>query len=135
VLANPGIRSLQIVWPVNAPDARATITRVTIAPDATSHRHAHPRSEQIWLVERGIATMLLAGGETLAICAGDVVRTPAGDVHGVANSGTEPFVYLSVTTTPQDFSAAYQRRDPLPGSRAVALDAGPSADLHDEEHR
>jgi quercetin dioxygenase-like cupin family protein len=107
-LENPGVRSEQIVWPRNAPDARVTITRVTMEPGATSSRHSHPRSEQTWIVERGAATLLMAGDRTDAIRVGDVVRTPAGEVHGVANTGTEPFVYLAVTTPPQDFSAAYR---------------------------
>jgi quercetin dioxygenase-like cupin family protein len=107
-LENPGIRSEQIVWPRNAPDARVTITRVTMEPGATSSRHAHPHSEQTWIVERGAATLLMAGDRTDAIRAGDVVRTPAGEVHGVANTGEELFVYLAVTTPPQDFTTAYR---------------------------
>ena len=113
VLENPGVRSWQIVWPGNAPDARVTITRVAMAPGATSARHAHPSSEQTWLVEEGAATLLMADGRTDALSAGDVVRTPAGEVHGVENTGPGPFVYLAVTTPPQDFSAAYRgRREP-----------------------
>ena len=110
LLSNPGTTSLQIVWPANAPEARATITRVTMEPGAVSPRHSHPLSEQTWIVESGAATMLLADGQTRAIGAGEVLRTPAGEVHGVANTGCVPFVYLSVTTPPQDFTAAYGRR-------------------------
>jgi quercetin dioxygenase-like cupin family protein len=107
VLAQPGIQSEQIVWPQNAPDARVTITRVTMEPGATSQRHSHPKSEQTWLVERGTATLLLADDKTEELRAGDVVRTPAGEVHGVTNSGSEPFVYLAVTVPPQDFTTVY----------------------------
>jgi quercetin dioxygenase-like cupin family protein len=110
MLSSPGITSQQIMWPANAPDAQVTITRVTMEPGAVSRRHTHPRSEQTWIVEHGTATLLLADGETQVIGAGEVLRTPAGEVHGVANSGAEPFVYLSVTTPPQDFTPAYQRR-------------------------
>ena len=110
MLSSPGITSQQIMWPANAPDAQVTITRVTMEPGAVSRRHTHPRSEQTWIVEQGTATLLLADGETQAIGAGEVLRTPAGDIHGVVNSGDEPFVYLSVTTPPQDFTKAYQRR-------------------------
>jgi quercetin dioxygenase-like cupin family protein len=110
-LHNSGFRSVQIVWPHNAPDARVTITRVTMEPGATSARHAHPVSEQIWLIEQGNALLLMAGGQTDGLRAGDVVRTPAGAIHGVANTGGEPFVYLAVTTPPQDFSPAYKGRE------------------------
>jgi quercetin dioxygenase-like cupin family protein len=109
-LQNPGIRSEQIVWPNNAPEARVTITRVTMEPGAASARHVHPVSEQIWLIEQGSALLLMADGQTDGLRAGDVVRTPAGTIHGVANTGSEPFVYLAVTTPPQNFSPAYKGR-------------------------
>jgi quercetin dioxygenase-like cupin family protein len=110
VLDNPGVQSLQILWPGNAPDARVTITRVTMEPGATSARHAHQLSEQVWIVEQGAATLLLGDDRTGGLRAGDVVRTPAGTIHGVVNTGDGPFVYLAVTTPPQDFTPAYQRR-------------------------
>ena len=80
---------------------RVTITRVMMEPGATSQRHWRPKSEQTWIVEQGSATLLLVDGKTEEIRAGDVVRTPAGEVHGVRNSGAEPFVYLTITTPPQ----------------------------------
>jgi quercetin dioxygenase-like cupin family protein len=107
-LQNPGIRSVQIVWPDNAPEARVTITRVTMEPGATSARHMHPTSEQIWLIEQGSALLLMTDDQTDGLRAGDVVRTPAGTIHGVTNTGAEPFVYLAVTTPPQDFTPVYK---------------------------
>ena len=109
-LQNPGFWSVQIVWPNNAPEAWVTITRVTMEPGATSARHVHPVSEQIWLIEQGSALLLMTDGDTDGLRAGDVVRTPAGTIHGVTNTGSEPFVYLAVTTPPQDFSPAYRGR-------------------------
>jgi mannose-6-phosphate isomerase-like protein (cupin superfamily) len=76
-------------------------------PGATSARHVHPVSEQIWLIEKGDAMLLMADGQT-GLRAGDVVRAPAGTIHGVTNTGSERFVYLAVTTPPQDFSTAYK---------------------------
>ncbi len=111
-LLNPGVRSVQIVWPNNAPEARVTITRVTMEPGAASARHMHPASEQIWIIETGSAQLLMDNGETDGLRAGDVVRTPPGAIHGVANTGDEQFTYLAVTAPPQDFAAAYQNRHP-----------------------
>jgi mannose-6-phosphate isomerase-like protein (cupin superfamily) len=108
VLENPGKRSEQLVWPQNAPDASMTITRVTMEPGSVSVRHAHPQSEQIWIVERGSGQLLLDGAQS-ELNAGDIVRTPAGDIHGVENTGKEPLVYLAITTPPQDFRPAYQQ--------------------------
>jgi quercetin dioxygenase-like cupin family protein len=110
VLENPGVRSVQIVWPKNSPEALVTITRVTMEPGCVSARHSHPNCEQIWIVERGRATLLMDRDQTDEVQAGDVVRTPAGSIHGVNNTGHEPFVYLAVTTPPQDFTPAYGER-------------------------
>jgi mannose-6-phosphate isomerase-like protein (cupin superfamily) len=107
VLIKPGIQSRQLVWPENSPESWTTVTHVTMQPGSVSERHAHERSEQIWIVERGEGVLLLGNEQTEALRAGDIVRTPASEVHGVANSGKEPLVYLAVTTPPQDFSFAY----------------------------
>jgi quercetin dioxygenase-like cupin family protein len=107
VLENPGKRSEQLVWPQNAPEASVTITRVTMKPGSVSKRHAHPNSEQIWIVERGSGQLLLDGAQS-DLNAGDIICTPAGDVHGVENTGLELLVYLAITTPPQDFRPAYQ---------------------------
>jgi quercetin dioxygenase-like cupin family protein len=109
-LQNSGVQSLQIVWPNNAPEARVTITRVSVEPGTTSARHVHPVSEQIWLIEQGCALFLMKDGQTDSLRAGDVVRTPPGTIHGVTNPSSEPFVYLAVTTPPQDFTPAYHGR-------------------------
>jgi mannose-6-phosphate isomerase-like protein (cupin superfamily) len=77
-------------------------------PGATSARHMHPMSEQIWLIEQGSALLLMSDDRTDELRVGEVVRTPAGSIHGVANTGSEPFVYLAVTTPPQDFTPAYR---------------------------
>ncbi len=108
VLESPGVTSVQIVWGENAPDSKVTITRVTLRRGAKSPRHKHESAEQTWLVECGEGTLLLANDETAPLKAGMVVRTPAGDVHGVVNSGSEDLVYLAVTTPPQDFRSAYE---------------------------
>lgn len=110
-LENDGFRSEQIVWPRNAPDALITVTRVTMQPKAVSKPHVHPDSEQTWMVERGTATLLMAAGRTEKLATGDVVRTPAGEMHGIENTGSEPFVYLAITTPPVDFSPAYARSE------------------------
>jgi mannose-6-phosphate isomerase-like protein (cupin superfamily) len=107
VLKNPGKVSEQLVWPRNAPDAAMTVTRVTMQPGAVSRLHAHARSEQIWLIERGAGTLLMDGGAEATIEAGDIVRTPAGEAHGVVNSGGGLLTYLASTTPPEDFTPRY----------------------------
>ena len=110
VLSKPGIQSQQLIWSSNSPEAQSTITHVTMEPGSLSKRHAHKNSEQIWIVERGEGLLLLAGNRSEILRAGDIVRTPAGEVHGVENTGSEPLTYLAVTTPPQNFSDAYDPR-------------------------
>ena len=74
---------------------------------ATTPRHAHAHSEQIWVALRGNARLLLAGSAVESFGEGDVVRFSEGDVHGLENSGTESFVYLAVTSPPINFRSAY----------------------------
>jgi quercetin dioxygenase-like cupin family protein len=109
VLINPGVQSRQLVWPKNSPESQTTITHVTMEPGSVSERHAHEFFEQIWIAERGEGILLLGNQQTEVLRAGDIVRTPAGEIHGAANSGKEPLVYLAVTTPPQDFSSAYNK--------------------------
>jgi mannose-6-phosphate isomerase-like protein (cupin superfamily) len=82
-------------------------------PGATSKRHSHPKAEQVWVVEEGSGTLLLAEERTEQIEAGDVVRTPAGDIHGLTNSGSKPLVYIAITTPPQNFSPSYLAARPV----------------------
>lgn len=111
VLHNPGKRSAQLVWPEAVPDARATITRVTMDPGAVSSRHCHRRSEQIWIVEASNALLLSETSEAQPMRAGDIIRTPPGDMHGIENTGSVPFVYLTITTPPEDMRSFYADRD------------------------
>lgn len=111
VLANPGKRSEQIISNENAPDALVTVTRVTMEPGAISALHVHRRSEQIWLVEAGSAELLHGNSSTEAMVTGDIVRTPPGEVHGIKNTGSVPFVYLTVTCPPEDMSRFYEKLD------------------------
>jgi quercetin dioxygenase-like cupin family protein len=116
VLIKPGIQSRQLVWPKNSPESQATVTHVTMEPGAVSERHTHQRSEQIWIVERGEGILLLGNEQTEVLRAGDIVRTPPEEIHGVVNSGNEPLVYLAVTTPPQNFSSAYDTTRSANGS-------------------
>lgn len=105
--SNSGVVSEQLLFPENSKSERVTITRVTVAPGAVSPRHVHATSEQIWVGLKGRASLLLADMATASFGEGDVVRFEEGDVHGVRNPGTEEFVYLSVTSPPLNFRAAY----------------------------
>ncbi|MBK1613628.1 cupin [Rubrivivax gelatinosus] len=106
-LANPGVESWQLLSPHNSASTRLTITRVVLSPGAEQPRHAHAASEQVWVAVAGQGTLLLADGALAGFAAGQVARFADGEVHGLRNTGAEPFVYLSVTSPPLDFSSAY----------------------------
>jgi mannose-6-phosphate isomerase-like protein (cupin superfamily) len=105
-LKNLGKHSEQLVWHRNAPDAAMTITRVTMDPGAVSTLHAHAKAEQVWLIEQGAGTLLMDGGKS-EVKVGEIIRTPAGEAHGIVNSGTAPLVYLAITVPPEDFAKRY----------------------------
>jgi quercetin dioxygenase-like cupin family protein len=108
VFSNSGVESQQLLFPENhSSSSRVTITRVIIAAGALSPRHRHETSEQIWVALSGTGTLLLDGGQTRPIQAGDVVRFADGDIHGIENTSALPFVYLAVTSPPINFRQAY----------------------------
>ena len=107
LLTRPGKTSAQIVSRQNAPDARITVTRVIMQPGAVSPVHRHAASEQTWIVERGAARLLTEDGAGGRLVVGDVVITPPGQSHGIENTGHEEFVYLTVTTPPEDMAVFY----------------------------
>lgn len=107
VLERPGKRSAQIVSRKNAPNARITVTRVEMQPGGVSPLHRHQAAEQTWLVERGRAHLLTTDGPAQVLVAGDVVVTPPGEVHGLETLGDAPFIYLTVTTPPEDMADFY----------------------------
>jgi quercetin dioxygenase-like cupin family protein len=115
-LRNPGVTSLQIVSPHNSESARVTITRVTMEPGATQPRHCHQSSEQIWVALEGAGMLLLGDGATRSFKAGEAARFAEGDIHGFENIGSEPFVYLSVTSPPVKFDYAYKEKGSVPSS-------------------
>ena len=106
-LSNSGVTSEQLLFPENSKSQRVTITRVTVPPGATNPRHAHATSEQVWVALRGSGVLLLEGAANMSFSEGDVVRFEEGDVHGIENTGRAEFVYLSVTSPPVNFRAAY----------------------------
>ena len=109
-LTNSGVTSRQLLFPENSRSARVTITRVTVQPGAKNPPHRHTASEQVWIALRGNGQLLLEGGGVLPFTQGDVVRFEDGELHGLENSGNSEFEYLSVTSPPANFRAAYERK-------------------------
>jgi len=112
--SNPGVTSRQLLSPHNSRSSRVTITHVMVEPGGIQPRHIHPASEQTWVALSGDGELLLDGDETRPFRAGQVVRFEEGDVHGLQVIGETPFIYISVTSPPIDFSDIYASKKPGP---------------------
>ena len=109
--SNSGVTSRQLLFPENSSSVRLTITRVTVRPGARNPPHRHATSEQVWIALRGTGQLLL-DGRALPFTEGDVARFEDGDLHGFENTGESDFEYISVTSPPVNFRAAYERAWP-----------------------
>ena len=107
--SNSGVTSRQLLFPENSRSVRITITRVTVQPGAKNPPHRHTASEQVWVALRGNGQLLLEGGDVLPFAEGDVVRFDDSELHGFENTSTSEFEYLSVTSPPINFRAAYEK--------------------------
>ena len=107
VLTNSGVTSYQLLFPESSGSSRVTTTKVVLEPGAVNPRHQHATSEQVWVALRGSGLLLLANDATVPFSAGHVARFEDNDVHGLQNTGSVPFEYLSVTSPPINFRAAY----------------------------
>ena len=61
-----------------------------LPPGTSIGDHRHPaHEEEYYLVLAGAGTMRLEA-DTFEVAAGDLVRNPAGGLHGLTNTGPEP---------------------------------------------
>jgi len=107
--SNSGVTSRQLLFPDNSRSTRITITRVSVKPGAKNPPHRHATSEQVWVALRGSGQLLLEAGKVRPFAEGDVVRFEDGDLHGFENTSSSDFEYLSVTSPPVNFRAAYEK--------------------------
>lgn len=107
VFSNSRIESRQLLFPENSSSQRVTITQVMVPPGGKNPPHRHSASEQIWIALQGSGDLMLENGKVEKFAEGDVVRFEEGDLHGVFNSGTQTFIYMSATSPPLNFRAAY----------------------------
>ena len=78
-----------------------SITWVEGKPESEQGRHAHPDSEQVYVIVVGKGLMHVAG-EDKQVEAGTLVLVPAGAPHSIRNVGAERLVYISATSPPLD---------------------------------
>jgi mannose-6-phosphate isomerase-like protein (cupin superfamily) len=81
-----GSRNLAVTWVEDAPGSQQPV-------------HAHPESEQAYVIVRGSGEMIL-GDEEHEVGPGTLVYIPPGTPHAIRNEGDEPLVYVSATSPP-----------------------------------
>jgi len=101
-----GIRSTYLLSKDNAPFTCLSLTSIRVMCGGIQERHVHHSSDQIWLALAGEASLLIDDGSIVALTAGQIVYFQAGDVHGVSNSTSNDFSYLSITVPRQGFEQA-----------------------------
>jgi mannose-6-phosphate isomerase-like protein (cupin superfamily) len=75
------------------------VTWVEAQPGSEQPLHAHPESEQVYVIVRGSGHVTVAGERQL-VDAGTLVLIPPGAEHAIYNPGPEPLVYVSAASPP-----------------------------------
>ncbi|WP_303722544.1 cupin domain-containing protein [Malonomonas rubra] len=76
--------------------ANSRSTLWCLLPGQHIHPHVHA-GDHIWVVLEGEGEFLQEGLEPTSISAGAVLLAPAGDSHGVNNSGSQGLVFVSIS--------------------------------------
>lgn len=71
--------------------------RITLEPGATIGDHAHPDTEDLYLILEGRGTGLL-NGECFPVGPGDLFLVKAGGRHGLINDSATPLTFLGLLT-------------------------------------
>ncbi len=90
--------------PGYSPAANQSLAEATVAPGATTIRHYHRASEELYLVTAGRG-LLRVGGEEREIAAGDCALIPPGEPHDLRNTGEVDLVVVCAC------SPAYSHED------------------------
>lgn len=86
-----------------------TVTWVEVPPGAEQRPHAHPDSEQVYVIVRGRGRARVAG-DSEEVGEGDLVFIPPGAEHGIVNDGSEPLVYISAASPPVSMAELYDEQ-------------------------
>ncbi|MBI1754403.1 MAG: cupin domain-containing protein [Acidobacteria bacterium] len=74
-----------------------SLGRTTLEPGASIGEHAHPNTEDLYLILEGRGTGIL-NGERFPVEAGDLFLVKAGGGHGLVNDSDGPLTFLGVLT-------------------------------------
>lgn len=72
------------------------ISWLTLAPGDSIGYHLHTANEDTYIIVSGRGTFKDKDGRDVPVKAGDVTIVRKGESHGLANTGTEPLVFVDV---------------------------------------
>ena len=78
-----------------------SLGRITLEPGATIGEHAHPNTEDLYLIIEGRGTGVL-NGERFAVGPGDLFLVKAGGSHGLINDSEGPLTFIGLLTRPEE---------------------------------
>ena len=70
-----------------------SLAEARLQPGASTAPHLHRRTEEIYFILEGTASMRL-GQETRLVRAGDAIAIPPGSVHQITNTGSDVLRFL-----------------------------------------
>jgi mannose-6-phosphate isomerase-like protein (cupin superfamily) len=82
------------------------IEYLVVPAGASIGEHTHLRTEEIYYILSGAATMTV-NGEQVAVSAGDLIMNPINGRHGIANDTGEDMEFLVVEVFPGENSSGY----------------------------
>ncbi|MFT3814729.1 MAG: cupin domain-containing protein [Acidovorax sp.] len=72
------------------------VSWLTLAPGDSIGYHLHTTNEDTYIIISGRGTFRDKDGRDVPVKAGDVTIVRKGESHGLANTGTEPLVFVDV---------------------------------------
>jgi mannose-6-phosphate isomerase-like protein (cupin superfamily) len=94
-----GQTSYLLLAPAQFGSRNLAITWVQGAPGSQQSLHAHPDSEQVYVIVAGRGRMMVDGQER-DVGAGTMVLIPPGAQHAIRNPGPEQLIYVTATSPP-----------------------------------
>jgi mannose-6-phosphate isomerase-like protein (cupin superfamily) len=83
----------------NAPVKNQSLAEASLPPGASTQRHRHPNTEELYYLIQGIGKMEL-DGELRQVSAGDAILIPCGASHKITNTGSMDLKILCCCAPP-----------------------------------
>lgn len=105
-ITKDGSRIRSILDSTNAPVQNHSLAEARLAPGASTRRHYHKVSEEIYFITSGQGEMEL-DGEVRKVGPGDGILIPPGAWHELKNTGSEDLALLCCCAPPYQHDDTY----------------------------